>query len=51
VVETELIGLAPQQALLHAAAELLGLPPSAAHATIEGRLGATTGDYRPLAGE
>ncbi|HYO89191.1 MAG TPA: glutamate formimidoyltransferase [Candidatus Limnocylindrales bacterium] len=48
VVDTELIGLAPQAALLAAAAELLGLPPAAAGATIEGRLGALTGDYRPL---
>jgi glutamate formiminotransferase len=51
VVETELIGLAPQSALLGAAAELLGLPPSAASMTLEGRLGELTGDYRPLAGE
>lgn len=48
VVETELIGLAPQAALLKAAAELLGLPAEAAQTTIENRFGALTGDFRPI---
>lgn len=48
VAETELVGLAPQSALLRAAAELLGLPADAASATIEDRFGQLTGDFRPL---
>lgn len=48
VTDTELIGLAPQAALLAAAAQALGLPPAAASATIEGRCGALTGDFRPI---
>lgn len=48
VAGTELIGLAPQAVLLSAAAELLGLPVDAANATIEGRFGALTGDFRPI---
>ncbi len=48
VTESELIGLAPQAALLAAAVQALGLPAQAASATIEGRYGALTGDFRPL---
>lgn len=48
VVEAELIGLAPQIALLDAAVEALKLPPAARLQTIEYRLGKATGDFRPL---
>jgi glutamate formiminotransferase len=48
VVETELVGLAPRAALLAAAAEALGLPATAATASVEERLGAATGDFRPM---
>ncbi|MCK6577143.1 MAG: glutamate formimidoyltransferase [Anaerolineae bacterium] len=51
IVETELIGLIPQAALLHAAAESLQLPPAAVSATLERRLGDATADYREVAFE
>lgn len=48
VVETELIGLIPQAALLHAATEFLQLPSTAVSATLERRLGDATADYREV---
>ncbi|MBK8025645.1 MAG: glutamate formimidoyltransferase [Chloroflexi bacterium] len=48
IVKTELVGLIPQSALLGAAIEFLRLPPEAAAATLERRLGDAIGDYREV---
>jgi glutamate formiminotransferase len=48
VVETELIGLTPQLALLDYAIASLGLPTETRQQTLEARYGAASGDYRPL---
>jgi len=48
VERTELIGLIPQAALIAYAADSLGLPLAQAANTLENRLGAVLGDYRPL---
>lgn len=48
VVETELIGLIPQAALIAYAVESLHLPANAADFILERRLGAAFGDYREV---
>jgi glutamate formiminotransferase len=48
IVETELVGLVPQAALLAAAVEALHLPPDAAGAVLEKRMGDMLGDYREV---
>ncbi len=48
VVETELVGLMPQAALLQAGLEALRLPPQAVEKLLERRLGAVTGNYREV---
>lgn len=48
IVQTELVGLIPQTALLAAGLEALRLPAEIANATLERRLGDLTGDYREV---
>lgn len=48
VVRTELVGLAPLNALVDAAISALQLPAAAADLILEMRIGLTTGDYRPV---
>ncbi len=48
IVETEIVGLMPQAALLGAAVEALHLPPSAVNAVLEKRLGDALGEYREV---
>ena len=48
VIETELVGLAPQAALFDAALACLKLPPPARNQVLEHRLGSVQGDYREL---
>ncbi len=48
VERTELVGLIPQEALINYAIDALGLPAHARRLILEGRLGETTGDYRPI---
>jgi glutamate formiminotransferase len=48
VERTELVGLIPQAALINYAVDALGLPAHARLLTLEGRLGETLGDYRPI---
>ncbi len=48
VVETELIGLVPQAALIDYAIASLQLPPPTRDQVLERRLGAATGDYREV---
>lgn len=48
VERTELIGLAPQMALIEAALAYLGLPAGAASQLLEPRLGAVYDDYREI---
>ncbi len=48
VLETELVGLAPQSALIAAGLEALRLPAHMATLVLERRLGATVGDYREV---
>lgn len=48
VVETELVGLVPQTALINAALEALQLPAETRHRLLETRLGLATGDYREV---
>ena len=51
VTHTELIGLIPQAALNDYALSSLKLPQAVAEQVLERRLGAVTGDYRPVAFE
>lgn len=48
VTHTELVGLAPQSALVNTALEYLQLPPQMSSRTLESRLGEATGDYREV---
>jgi glutamate formiminotransferase len=48
IARTELIGLIPQVALLDYALDSLQLAHSPALPTLEHRLGAATGDFRPI---
>ena len=48
VVETELVGLIPQAALVNTALDALQLPPETRHRMLESRLGVATGDYREI---
>lgn len=48
VIETELVGLVPQAALINAAIAYLGLPSTVRDWTIEKRLGDATNDYREI---
>ncbi|MEO0562407.1 MAG: glutamate formimidoyltransferase [Chloroflexota bacterium] len=48
VVETELVGLVPQGALIDAALSYLGLPSDVRAKTLEFRMGAVTQDYREI---
>jgi len=48
VERTELVGLIPQEALIHYAVDALGLPARVQLLTLERRLGEATGDYRPI---
>ncbi len=48
VTHTELVGLIPEEALVQAGLAALQLPDSVADLILERRLGAQTGDYRPI---
>jgi len=48
VIQTELVGLMPQQALFDAALAYLQLPPETDSLVLERRMGDLTGDYRPI---
>lgn len=48
VTHSELVGLVPQQALTDAALAALSLPTNVGGLILEQRLGAQTGDYRPI---
>lgn len=48
VVETELVGLVPQAALIDYALTALQLPKAAGGRVLEQRLGEVTGDFRPV---
>lgn len=48
VTHTELVGLVPQAALANTTLAALQLPQSAAELILERRIGALTGDFRPL---
>lgn len=48
VVETELVGLVPQAALVNTALEALQLPSETRHRMLENRLGIVMGDYREI---
>ncbi len=51
VTHTELVGLVPQAALIDYALSALQLPQETATRILERRLGAATGDYRPVSFE
>lgn len=48
IIQSELVGLMPQQALVDAALAYLQLPPETTSLVLERRMGDLTGDYRPI---